>query len=49
MLQGSPKQLTEMCTWLSEGMSAALVEELEVTEVKPPFSRFDNFERWPTL
>ncbi|RDK05905.1 acylphosphatase [Cupriavidus lacunae] len=48
MLQGSPKQLADMCAWLSEGMSAALVEELEVTEVQPPFARFDSFERLPT-
>jgi acylphosphatase len=49
MLQGSPEQLSAMCAWLSEGMSAALVDELEVTEVQPPFARFDNFERLPTL
>jgi acylphosphatase len=49
MLQGSPEQLAVMCAWLSEGMSAALVDELEVTEVPPPFVRFDNFERLPTL
>ena len=49
MLQGSPEQLAEMCAWLSEGMSAALVDALEVTEVQPPFARFDNFERLPTL
>lgn len=49
MLQGSPEQLAEMCGWLSEGMSAALVDALEVTEVPPPFARFDNFERLPTL
>jgi acylphosphatase len=49
MLQGSPEQLAAMCAWLSAGMSAALVEELEVTEVPPPFARFDNFERMPTL
>jgi acylphosphatase len=30
-------------------MSAALVEELELTEVQPPFPRFDKFERLPTL
>jgi len=34
---------------LSEGMSAALVDQLEVTEVAPPFVRFDTFERLPTL
>jgi acylphosphatase len=49
MLQGSPEQLAAMCAWLSEGMSAALVEELEVTEVPPPFARFDNFQWLPTL
>lgn len=49
ILQGSPEQLANMCAWLSEGMSAALVEELEVTEVPPPFLRFDIFERLPTL
>jgi acylphosphatase len=49
MLHGSPEQLADMCAWLSEGMSAALVDELEVTEVQPPFARFDDFERLPTL
>ncbi|MGO4303595.1 acylphosphatase [Cupriavidus sp. RAF12] len=49
MLQGSPEQLAEMCAWLSEGMSAALVEGLKITEVKPPFARFECFERLPTL
>ncbi|WP_042880877.1 acylphosphatase [Cupriavidus necator] len=49
MLQGSPEQLASMCAWLSEGMSAALVERLEVTEVQPPFARFGSFERLPTL
>jgi acylphosphatase len=49
MLQGTRKNLAVMCTWLSEGMSAALVDELEVTKVQPPFARFDHFERLPTL
>jgi acylphosphatase len=50
MLQGSPEQLAVMCAWLGEGMSAALVDELEVTEIPPPFfARFDNFERLPTV
>jgi acylphosphatase len=49
MLQGWPKQLVEMCEWLSEGMTAALVEELEVTEIRPPFPRFDRFDWLPTL
>ena len=49
MVQGSPEQLADMCAWLSEGMSAALVDGLEVTEVAPPFARFEHFERLPTL
>ena len=49
MLQGSSEQLAEMCAWLSEGMSAAFVEELKVTEMQPPFSRYDDFQRLPTL
>jgi acylphosphatase len=49
MIQGSPEQLADMCAWLSEGMSAAIVDELEATEVPPPFARFDRFERLPTL
>ncbi len=49
MLQGSPEQLADMCAWLSEGMSAALVDDLDVTEVQPPFPRFEHFERLATL
>jgi len=49
MLQGSSEQLADMCAWLSEGMSAALVDDLEVTEVQPPFPRFGHFERLATL
>lgn len=49
MVQGSPGQLADMCAWLSEGMSAALVDGLEVTEAPPPFARFEHFERLPTL
>ena len=49
MLQGSPKQLADMCSWLRDGMPAALVDDLAVTQVPPPFPRFDHFERLPTL
>jgi acylphosphatase len=49
MLQGSPQQLAEMCDWLRDGMSAALVDDLEVTPMQPPFPRFDHFDRLPTL
>jgi acylphosphatase len=49
LLQGSPEQIANMCLWLSQGMSAAIVDVLEVTEVLPPFVRFDHFERLPTV
>ena len=49
MLQGSPERLADMCAWLSEGMPAAHLDELEATEVQPTFPRIDRFERSPTL
>ena len=49
LLQGSPRQLADMFSWLRDGMTWALVDELEVTRVQPPFPRFDRFERLPTL
>ena len=49
MLQGSSEQLAEMCNWLRDGMPAAIVDKLEVTEVQRPFPRFDHFDRLPTL
>lgn len=49
MLQGSPEQLADMCSWLRDGMPAALVDKLEVTQLPPPFPCFDIFDRLPTL
>ena len=49
VLQGSSEQLAEMCNWLRDGMPAAIVDKLDVTELRPPFPRFDHFERLPTL
>ena len=53
MLQGSPQQLAHMCSWLRDGMPAALVDEFVVTPVPLPLSlplrRFDDFVRLPTL
>jgi acylphosphatase len=49
MLQGSPEQLADMCSWLRDGMPAALVDELDVIRVQPPFPRFDDFDRLATL
>jgi len=49
MLQGSPAQLADLCSWLREGMPAALVDDLEVTRLPAPFPRFDGFDRLPTL
>ncbi|TBR72113.1 MAG: acylphosphatase [Burkholderiaceae bacterium] len=49
MLQGSRERLAYMCSWLRDGISAAVVDELEVMQVQPPLPRFDHFERLPTL
>jgi acylphosphatase len=49
MLQGPPKKLSEICDWLRDDAPAAIVDELEVTVMKPPFQRFDRFDRLPTL
>jgi acylphosphatase len=49
LLQGSPRQLADMCNWLRSGVPAAVVDALEVTQVQPPPARLDHFERLPTL
>lgn len=49
MLQGSPEQLADMCSWLRDGIPAAVVDKLEVTQVQSPLPRFDHFDRLPTL
>ena len=49
LLQGSPQQLADMCSWLRDGMTWARVDEIEATPVQPPIPRFDRFERLPTL
>ena len=48
MLQGTLRQVVRMCDWMRDDMPAALVEEIEVTELQPPFARFDRFEQQPT-
>lgn len=49
MLQGSSEQLAKLCHWLRDGMSAAIVDKLEATEVQLPFPRFAHFDRLATL
>ena len=49
MLQGTPRQLTQMCDWMRDDMPAALVDDMDVTEMAPPFPRFDRFEQRPTV
>ena len=49
MIQGLPKSLADLCHWLRHGISAARVDELVVTAMEPPMSRFDHFDRLPTL
>ena len=48
MLQGSTQQLADLCSWLRDGVPAAVVEALEVAEIQPPPARLDHFERLPT-
>jgi acylphosphatase len=48
MLQGTPQQVARMCEWMRDDMPAALVEQMDVAEVSPPFARFDGFEQRPT-
>ena len=47
MVEGSPGQLADMRVCLSEGMFAALVDGLEVTEAAPPFARSEHVGRLP--
>jgi acylphosphatase len=49
MLQGPRETLARMLEWLREGVPGAWVEDIEMTELPPPFPRFDAFERRPTL
>jgi acylphosphatase len=49
MLQGTPAQLARMCDWMRDEMPAALVEQMDVSEVPAPFPRFDGFEQRPTV
>lgn len=48
MLQGTPEQLERMCDWMNNDMPAALVEAMEVTDMPPPYPKFDRFEQRPT-
>lgn len=49
LMQGSPQQLDALCAWLREGMPWALVDDIVVTPMQPPFARLDRFERRATL
>jgi acylphosphatase len=46
--QGPAAQVARMCDWMRDEMPAALVEKMDVSEVPPPFPRFDRFEQRPT-
>ena len=48
LLQGPAAQVARMCDWMRDDMPAALVEKMDVSEVPPPFPRFDRFEQRPT-
>lgn len=49
MLQGCTEQLVEMCEWLEDGLPTAIVEEMEIANIPPPFPRFERFEQLPTI
>jgi acylphosphatase len=48
MLQGTPEELERMCDWMNNDMPAALVETMEITDMPPPYPKFDYFEQRPT-
>lgn len=48
MLQGPPEVVASMCEWMDDGVESALVERMEISEVKPPFPKFDGFDQLPT-
>jgi acylphosphatase len=48
MLQGTPAELDRMCDWMRDDMPAALVEHMDIVDVRPPFPSFDGFEQRPT-
>ena len=48
MLQGPPGVVARMCEWMENEVSSALVERIEVSQVRPPWPRFDRFEQLPT-
>ncbi len=48
MLQGTPQQLDRMCQCMQDDIPSALVEDMQSTEVPPPFPRFEQFEQRPT-
>jgi acylphosphatase len=49
MLQGSREQLDRMCAWMRDEMPAALVEEMDVSDVPAPFPRLEGFEQRATV
>lgn len=48
LLQGSSQQLALMCKFMRDGVDSALVEEMQLNGIAPPFARFDRFEQRPT-
>ena len=48
LLQGPPEVVAGMCDWMEDGIESALVERMEVSELKPPFPMFETFDQLPT-
>ena len=48
MLQGPPEVVARMCEWMEDGVESALVDSIEISEVRAPYPRFEAFEQLPT-
>jgi acylphosphatase len=48
MLQGTPQRVARMCERMRDGVPAARVDDMQVTEVAPPCPRHDRFQKRPT-
>jgi len=49
LLQGPRSEVERMCDWMRERVPGARVDAIDVTDVPPPFARFDRFEQQPTV
>lgn len=48
LLQGSSQELAVMCKFMHDGVDSAIVEDMHISGLPPPFARYDRFEQRPT-